>query len=72
MKSETEPKKPQLSKSKIVLFKLGAFGIAILILLAIECVLRLSGYGHDYHLFIEDTSDTHFKCHWWHGTLHLQ
>ena len=51
---KTEPETP--SKRKLRAFKAGAFLLSLIALVLLEIVLRLSGYGTDYPLFIEAKS----------------
>jgi tetratricopeptide (TPR) repeat protein len=48
--SETEP----ISEKRLLLFKALTLIIPFFLLTVLECGLRLSGYGHDTSLFVED------------------
>jgi Tfp pilus assembly protein PilF len=57
MKSNPESKNHKLSKKKTLIFKLGAVLFSVVILVIIEGLLILAGYGHNFDLFIEDHDD---------------
>ncbi len=57
MKSESNSNRPQLSRRKVFLFKIGAILFALCIIVAFEFALRLVDYGTDYSLVIQDSSD---------------
>ncbi len=55
----TKAAKPQqLSKRKKRLFQFGGIAMAFLLLVLVEVVLRLVGYGKDYPLFIENENNS--------------
>jgi tetratricopeptide (TPR) repeat protein len=51
-------KMPVASKGRLLAFKLIALALPFLIILLLEGVLRLSGYGHDLSVFVADSEHT--------------
>ena len=55
--SKTEAQQTPFTKSRLLLFRLIALLVSFLILVLLEIILRITGYGHDLHLFIEKQND---------------
>ena len=60
-KKATLKVKPAMSKrKKAVLFRLIAILLPFVLLIVLEIILRIAGYGDDYRVFLEDKSK--FLC----------
>ena len=52
-KAEKTSNLPELSRKKTAFFKMGSVFLSLFLIVLLEGILRLSGYGTDYPLFIE-------------------